>query len=352
MNLWKRIAAALLAVCMVLPFAACGGDTTWVYDYEDIKITSGMYIAFTMNAYSQISQQEDYDSKKGIMDQTIEEKSSKEWIRERAAALADEYVATLRKFDELKLELSESDENDIDNTVESFWSMYGGLYEENGVGMATYRKLIEAQVKRYNVFIKYYGEDGIEEVPVKDLEEHFKENFASINILSMTLKTGDKLSDDDKKKNEDTRKKADEYIKKLNEEDKSFAEVYDEWMHYALGTKHDDKKEEKQEDKDLAKYLTKDSTSPSEKIVKSIFSDVEIEGEAKLLTSDNALYIVKRYDVMKDEKNFEEMRETVLSDIKSDDFTELLKGWAEDVEDPAENNAAYNRYDPKNIHLD
>ena len=74
MKLWKRIAAALLAVCMTLPFAACSGDTSWVYDYDDIQITSGMYIAFTMSAYSQVSQQDDYDSEKSILDQTIEDK--------------------------------------------------------------------------------------------------------------------------------------------------------------------------------------------------------------------------------------------------------------------------------------
>ena len=90
MKLWKRIAAALLADCMTLPFAACSGDTSWVYDYDDIQITSGMYIAFTMSAYSQVSQQDDYDSEKSILDQTIEDKSATEWIRERAGALADE----------------------------------------------------------------------------------------------------------------------------------------------------------------------------------------------------------------------------------------------------------------------
>lgn len=349
MKLWKRIAAAFLAVCMTLPFAACSGDTSWVYDYDDIQITSGMYIAFTMSAYSQVSQQDDYDSEKSILDQTIEDKSATEWIRERAGALADEYVATLRKFDELGLSLDENDQKDIDGTVETYWENYGEMYEKNGVGEASYRKLIEAQIKRYKVFLKYYGEGGLEEVTVSELKTHFKENFASVNILSMSLATGDELTDEQKKENASRKEKANEYAELLNSGEKTFPEVYDMWQHYLLKTEHSDD-EKLQDEMDMSTYIQKDSTSPSEKIVKSIFSDVAIDGDAKVLTSDSALYVVKRYDVMKDDKNLEDMRETVLSDIKSDDFLEMLEGWSKDLTRTT-NDGAYNRYDPKNIKL-
>ena len=349
MKFWKRITAAFLAVCMTLPFAACSGDTSWVYDYDDIQITSGMYIAFTMSAYSQVSQQDGYDSEKAILDQTIEDKSATEWIRERASAMADEYVATLRKFDELGLSLNENDEKDIDNTVNSYWEKYGDMYESNGVGKASYRKLIEAQNKRYQVFLKYYGEGGLEEVPVSELETHFKENFASVNILSISLTAGDDLTDEQKEENETRKEKANEYAELLNSGEKTFPEVYDMWQHYLLKTEHSDD-EKLQDEMDMSTYIQKDSTSPSEKIVKSIFSDVAIDGDAKVLTSDSALYVVKRYDVMKDEKNLEDMRETVLSDIKSDDFLEMLQGWSKDYTRTT-NDSAYNRYDPKNIKM-
>ena len=121
------------------------------------------------------------------------------------------------------------------------------------------------------------------------------------------------------------------------------------WQHYLLKTEHSDD-EKLQDEMDMSTYIQKDSTSPSEKIVKSIFSDVAIDGDAKVLTSDSALYVVKRYDVMKDEKNLEDMRETVLSDIKSDDFLEMLQGWSKDFTRTT-NDSAYNRYDPKNIKM-
>lgn len=347
MNFWKRIAAAFFAICITLPFTACSGDTSWVYDYEDIQITSGMYIAFTMNAYSQVSEQDDYDSTKDILDQTIEDKSATDWIRERASEMANEYVATLRKFEELGLTLDESDEQDIDNTVESYWESYGDIYESNGVGEASYRKLIEAQIKRYKIFLKYYGEGGLEEVPVSELEAHFKENFASVNIISISLTTGDDLTDEQKQENETRTEMANEYANLLNSGENTFPEVYDMWQHYLLGTEHSDD-ETLQDEMDMATYMQKDSTTPSEKIVNSIFSDVEIEGDAKVLSSDSALYVVKRYDVMKDEKNLEDMRETVLSDIKSDDFLTMLEEWSKDLTRTT-NDSAYNRYNPKNI---
>ena len=66
--------------------------------------------------------------------------------------------------------------------------------------------------------------------------------------------------------------------------------------------------------------------------------------------SIGANVLVARYYGARDEKNLEDMRETVLSDIKSDDFLEMLEGWSKELTRTT-NNGAYNRYDPKNIKL-
>lgn len=52
----KRIAAGLIAVSALLSLAACK-DTTWSYKIDDTTITSGMYIAYQVNAYMEASRQ-------------------------------------------------------------------------------------------------------------------------------------------------------------------------------------------------------------------------------------------------------------------------------------------------------
>ena len=352
MKIFSRIIAAALAVCMVLPFTACSGDTTWVYDYDGEKISAGLYIAFTMSAYTQVSSQEEYDSEKDFFDQTIEEKTTEQWIIDKAQEMADEYVATNRKFDELGLTLTEEEQAEIDNSVESVWSYYGTMYEDNGVAKTTYAKLVETQQKRQKIFMKYYGEGGLEEVPVDQLETHFKENFASVNIFSITLNSGDDLTDEQKEQNEEREAKAQEYVDLINSGEKTFNEVRDMATHLLADTEHDDEGADDviENDDETKTYVHIDSTSPSEKLVQSIFNDVKVDGEAKLLKEDNTYYIVKRYDVMEDEKNFEEMRETILGDVKSDDFVKEVESWTSQLT-RVTNDAAVKRYSPRNINL-
>lgn len=352
MKIFSRIVAAVLAVCMILPFTACSGDTSWVYDYDGEKINGGLYIAFTISAYTQVSTHEDYDSEKDLFDQTLDDKTTEQWIKDRAAEMADEYVATNRKFDELGLSLTESEKNEVKNSVDSVWEMYGTMYEENGVGKTSYQKLVETQQKRQKIFMKYYGEGGLEEVPVEQLEKHFKENFASVNIFSITLNSGDSLTDEQKTENEEREKKAQEYVDLINSGDKTFNEVRDMATHMLSDTEHDDENADDviEKDDETKTYVHIESTSPSEKLVKSIFNDVKTGDEAKLLKDENTYYIVKRYDVMADEKNFEEMRETVLGDVKSDDFVKEVESWTEGLNRTV-NDGAVKFYSPRNIKL-
>ena len=347
MKLLKRIAAVLLAVCMILPATACSmGDTSWVYNYDDVEITAGMYITFQMNAYAEIVEHEDHNKDLDVWAQTIDGQTTEEYIRTSAEKMADEYVATVRKFNELGLTLNAADEKEIDATVAQYFTGYQDVYESNGVGEASYRKLIEAQRMRYRIFLKYYGEGGLEEVPLEDLEVYFRENYASVNVLSYWLK--EEKDDAAKKENEEIRAKVEQYQQLIDLGTKSFAQVYDEWQHEMLGTEHT-AEETTYTDAELATYLTTDSTYPTEDVIKKVFA-LPADGRPHIIEAEGTVYLIIRYDVMKDAKNLEEMRNSVLTDIKSDDFLEVLATWSEGYTRTT-NEAAYNRYVPKNLKL-
>lgn len=353
MKLFKKLFAAALAACMALSLAACS-DTTWVYDFGGEKIPSGVYIAYTMVAYQQVPQQEDYDSAiTDVMKQTIEGKSAEEWIKAEAKESCARYVAIEQKFAELGMSLSEEDEAEIDSVLDSNWAAYGPIYEKNGVSEESYRKLMVSSKKESLLFTKYYDKDGIEEVGNEDLLAHFKENFASVNIFRMALYTNDDLTEDQQAENEKTVKLAEEYVNMLNSEGKTFGEVYDLYYHDVLGTAHDDENENDviANDEDTRTWVKKnDDPNYSQKVIDTIFNEMKIDGDAKYIADEDKgyYYVVKRYDVAKDEKNFDEMRTTVLYDVKGDAFDELVKGWADGLA-VTENGAAVGRYTPKNI---
>ncbi|WMJ22085.1 hypothetical protein RBG61_08735 [Paludicola sp. MB14-C6] len=352
MKMMKKMIAVLIIACTMLSLTACQ-DTTWAYDYNGKKIPSGLYIAFTMDAYSQAMYHKDIKSDiKNLMKQTLDKKPAKQWIIDSAKATADRYVAIDNQFEVLGLKLTESDQKMIKKSTDDKWEQVGKYYEPNGVSKETMNLVSINQQKESVIFEKYYGKGGIEEVSNANLLIHFKENFASVNMLKIPLETGDKLTDEQKTNNKTLKAKADEYAKLINEQGKSYNEVQDAFIHYKAGSKHNPNAKDDVilKDEDTKQYIKKDSKVPSEKVVKAVFNDLKPDGKAVVIPDEDAYYVAIRYDVTKDPSQFDKMRESILFDVKGEDFKKLVDKWKEPLK-PTANNASINRYDPKKIKL-
>lgn len=352
MKLFQRILAAVLVLGMGLSLTACS-DTTWVVDYEGEKIPSGVYLALSMTAYAQAQTHEDADSSiQNVMKQTLEGKPAKDWINERTLQFCSEYMAVERKFTEMGLELSQDDIKMIDSSVENTWAVFGPVYEENGVAKSSYRKVIENSQKKGAIFDAYYAVDGVEPVSDEDLMIHFKENYASINMFRMSPKTGDELSEEDQALNDGLKAKADELVQQINEGSLTYGEALDAYNHYMNRNEHDDSNEDDviTKDEDSRTYMKKGTSNPSEKVVNAIFNEVTPDGDAKVIADGDYYYVVKRYDATKDEKNFDEMRASVLLDLKNDPFNEMVTEWGKAMSYTL-NDSAVRKYNPKNIDL-
>lgn len=353
MKLLKKVMAVTLIACMAFSVTACK-DTSWVYNFEGTEITSGLYIANMMTAYAQAQTHKDIDpNKKDLFKQTIEKKEAKQWILDKTKENNDTYVAIEKKFKELGLELSEKDKNKIDQKTKTDWERVSSVYEKNGVGEKTYRLMMTNTTKKELIFNKYYGKGGIEEVKDDNLLLHYKENFADVNIFAIPLETGDKLTDEQKQKNKDYQAKANEWIKLINEDKKSFNEVRD--LYNKEFNKTEDKKEETviQKDEETKTIIKKDNTYMPEKVVKAIFNNVKVDGDAISIPDEKAIYICKRYDVTKDKKNFDEMRDVILYDIKGQRFDEMVKEWAKEISSKfTVNDSAIRKYKPEKINFE
>lgn len=352
MKLLQRILAAVLVLGMSLSLTACS-DTTWVVDYEGEKIPSGVYLALSMTAYAQAQTHEDIDSSiKDLMKQTLEGKAAKDWINERTLQFCNEYTAVERKFAEMSLELTEEDTRTIDSSVENTWAVFRAVYEENGVAKSSYRKVIENSQKKGLIFDAYYAADGVEPVSDEDLMVHFKENYASINMFRMAPKSGEDLSEEDQKLNDGLKAKADELVQQINEGSLTYGEALDAYNHYMNRNEHDSSNENDviTEDEESRTYMKKGTSNPSEKVVNAVFNEVTPDGDAKVIADGDYYYVVKRYDATKDQKNFDEMRASVLLDIKNDPFEEMVTEWGKALSYTL-NDAAVKKYNPKNIDL-
>ena len=356
----KKFGALVLAFAMTLSFAACS-DTTWVFDYDGEKIPSGLYIAFTMEAYREAANRDDLNTEiTDLMKQTIEGKDAAAWIKDKAKEYAAKYVVINRKFDELGLTLSEEQTASIDSTVSSYLDQVVStdtgrtvedIYLDNGVSRASYRMVAENSEKNRAIFEKYYGKDGLEEVPYEDLFAHFKENFASVNYFSIALTKpaeGEELTEEQKTSNEERQKMIDDYVKAINDKSMTFNEAKDDYSHYVWETEHNAEDEEIPEDSTTTQWFTRDATYPNEAFVKAVFDELKPDGTAQAINNDNVYYITVRYDVTQDENNFEDMRQYVLSDVKGDDYNAMADGWVAALS-PVVNDAAVSRYAPKNI---
>ncbi len=355
MKLMKRIIAVVLVACTAISLTACQ-DTTWAYNYEGKQVSSGLYLANLMTAYAQARTHEDIkEDVKDIFKQTLDDKPAKQWIIDEAKEQCDRYIAIENKFDELKLSLTDKDMDVIEQSTKSGWDNLSAMYEKNGIGENTYKLMMTNGRKQQLIFNKYYDIGGLEEVKNENLLVHFKENFASVNIAQIPLKTGDNLTDADKAKNKELEAKAQEWVKLINAGTKTMNEIADTAYHFANDTQHDSKNTDDviPKDEESKSIIKKDSTSLSEKVMKALFNDVKPDGDAVVIPDTNAIYICKRYDVTKEEGKFDEMRSTVLIDIKGKTFNTMVEQWSKDASTKSEaNEASIKRYNPKKINME
>ena len=366
----KRIAAGLIAVSSLLSLAACK-DTTWSYKIDDTTITSGMYIAYQVNAYMEASGKVE-DKTKDILSQKIDGKSAEVWINERVAELCKTYTAVEKKFDELGLTLSESDKNKLNVQVSSYWNYYSKIYEPNGAGQTSLKKILTNSYKSNLIFKKYYDTDGLEAVSDADLKAKLGENYAQLKYIKMEMvdAEGNKLKTEGKA---ELKKKAEAYLARLKKGEKiddliaDYAKVVEDAKNAASTSSNatstssvassttssavtstasvasdssasstasassgvtSSTTDEQETDPNIV-IVNKEDESLSDKFIKGVFETAKI-GEPLIIEDDENYYVTIKYDITKDEATFKEYRDTVLYDLKGDDYESMQKEWYKD----------------------
>lgn len=350
MSLLKRITAGAIALCTAVSLASCS-DTTWVYKTSDTTLASGVYLAMLMDAYMSASQMAT-DTEKDLFEQKIDNKDAETYIKDAAKESAYNYLALNDKFKELKLTLSDETSSQIDTATESMWGYYGeAYYEKNGTSKASYKEYMKSNYLADEIFQKYYGEGGIEEVKDPELKKEFRKNYYGIKLISMSLydSEGAKLDDASVKEIKSTAK---DYVNRIKN-GTEFSKIVNEY-NKNLGSSA----ASQASSETIA--VKNDSTDYPDKLMNRIkkASDgevftvtVEQDSTDENTSAYGYVFVCQKLDINDCDDAYEKDRETILTNYKSDDFNELIEKWSDEVKVTA-NSAAVSRYSPKNIKIE
>lgn len=215
MKIFKKIAALLLAVMIMVSTTACGNaDETWSYKLGENELSTGIYIYAVLSYYSQAqslaSQDEKYDSSKSFLNIKVQDETdespmkAKNWIVKKANEMCEAMLVVEAKCQEYGIEISEETLASLQESAESDWvnGPYYEYYQSMGYSATPYQSILEpygisyedfeyatyiTSELQYELFLKLYGEGGEMEVTKDELTTYFLENYTDYKYISVPL---------------------------------------------------------------------------------------------------------------------------------------------------------------------
>lgn len=394
----KRIAAAVLAVCLAA--SLCGCDRGYIMTVDGMEIRNGVYLTFQQSAYSKAQTElnnqnsetsadasaDDTTSKESVplTEETIAGVSGSQWIKDETLKAVVRFVAVQRKCEELGIALTDEEQAEINEQVNATWDnedsyaqyLYGfdtmgEYYESKGIAKESYKQIAQVSKLQQKLFLHYYGEGGEFEIPESEFNEFLTGKYARFKYISApyTDAEGTKLeSDEDKKAVRDDLQK---YADRLNNGEKPVDVFYDyltdqataraeaqaetkedfgdltkdEWIKQQVDSADITKEET---DEDLDYVVTKDNTN-LETILTDFIFDAEIDGKAKIVAGENAAYLVIKEDITKQNKWLDANREGVMSEMKGEDFQSMLDLFGQNYEKTIDESLVNSKYSPEKL---
>lgn len=331
MKWMKKIASGALALLMAASLTACGGDTSWAYRSENATVTSGMYVGLSIQALNSAFAVDGYDSSKSPFKQDLEGKDGTQWIQDKAAELSREYLAVEEKFQEMGLSFTDEEESSFNNNVELYWTTLrmSSTYEGEGCSKESFTKILRNSAKKNKIFEAVYGEGGEKEVPVDELKTIFTTDYAKGTYITVSLtdSDGNALTGADLIAKKDEAQKLLDRINGGEDIEKVKAEYNDTDV---------------SEDSSVVMSRSNENLSTvGSAIVKGK------AGDTGMVTDDKYAYVYLVQDPLSGE-TFEKYRSTVLQNLKSDEYDELVAQWASGLSVET-NSAAVKKHNPKHL---
>lgn len=334
----KTAGASLLAVSLIVT-AGCS-DTSWGAECDGQRMPAGVYINQVLSAYSEGMGKVDNTEQTNLWKNTIDGEDFTSWVRTRTQENVYEYFAAEKKFDEMGLSFDEFSQAQITYAVESQWSYYQSIYEENGISKDSFQKSIENTYKRSELFNAIYGKDGSEAVPQEELLANFNQEY--INLDQITLSTMDETGETALPKEE---------IEKLMEKAKGYQKRIEEGE--SIQTIAEEYQKEQQDSSETVNVNTnltmqREGSNYSATFQENIKS--ASPGKPIVFEDDKSICLAIVNEVTTESQIFLQNESYLLSEIKSDEFEDRLIQWGKEL-NVTFNSAAVSRYDAKKLKI-
>lgn len=197
----KTILAAVLLVAVVFSFCACEfhSKNEKVATIGNTEIGSELYLMYLMQADNEFKSgvDEAISSANGTKisdtakyyEQTLEGKTSEQWIADKTMTFIKEYAWTVETFTSLGLTLDNEQIQTVDSYVYTYWDYYGNSaqYESYGISKEAFRLYWEQLVKKEAIFNYYYDEGGKNEVSKDDIFKNIMDTYIQAETLSVSI---------------------------------------------------------------------------------------------------------------------------------------------------------------------
>lgn len=371
MKIVKKAVAAALAAGMIMTAAAGCADTSWSYKDDKNTLAIGTYIYYMTGAYSYAQQTAQADVEvttdaegatqpteavdvmsAKIKDEDDKEVTGKDYMLKTAEQSSKTLLYTLKKFDELGLKLTDTQQTQIDSLASQGWTYSGSSYEKLGVSESSYKlAYAEFSTKYEAVFKALYSKGGEKEVSDDDLKKYYTTEYVDysyipINLYKTVEATDDTSSTKTEALSEDEIKKIqstfDGYANQLNKGEKTFDEIDKAFMEY--------------------QSLDASTAVSNQEILDNSSAPADIVTAIKELKNKNAkvitvgegntavMYLVYRGDITSKTSNLddENTRYSVLTNMKKDEYNDYMDEQANKL-DVQVNEAALNQFTPEEV---
>ncbi|MCH5196154.1 MAG: hypothetical protein J1F28_05540 [Oscillospiraceae bacterium] len=402
-NGFKKILSGILAGALAVSLCGCA-DNGYIMTVDGMDIRNGIYIYYQQDAYATANDKLNEIFNSGDSEnsadttsldffaQTIENKSSSDWVKNETLRLVRQYVAIQRICAERNITLDDEDINEVNEVIREMWDednyiyqIYYGInnlgeyYESFGISRESMTMLYEVNSLKSKLFMSIYGKDGEQAVSEDDFIDHINKTYASAQIISIPYNDEYGKATTDATRIEDLKVRAQGYADMLNE-GKSFADVLyecelaiqkeiagakatdeynenpdddltlEEYVKKAVDSVTVDKISEEDADTLFRRDADKNSYSYDENLVDYILN-ADTYDVAVIYPSEDkkCVYVVVVTDITKNTHWQDKNRESVLTEIKGDDFEGFLDIYSQNYKVEMNSYLVDSKYSPEKL---
>lgn len=334
---FKKIAALLVFVCLLLGVASGCTPLKTAMEYEGETVTLNMYSYWMSqiksNYVSSSNDNDEYWSTAYSNGETYEEK-----MREIVDFNVKINLVCQKLFKDMGLKMTEKDVKEMQTGLDDLLVSYGSKSELNAM-LSVYninynmlKEIYEIELKTSTVYDALYGEGGERRIDDDDLDAYFKDNYRLIDMIMIYSKTEYKKDEEGKPVFDET---TGSYATvELTEEETKAKKALAESIMSKLekGESFETLKAEYNEDPQGESF--KDGYYISSNDISVYGSDIVVaanemeEGEIKKTSDGNVIYVMKRKE-LKDkpytDEDYKDQFENLLGYCEQYDFNKYME---------------------------